>query len=84
MTLQGDGNLVIYDRNGTPRWQSGTVGRGAKTVFQADGNLVVYTSDMTTAWSTRTDGHDGAELVLGRDGKATVRYGNTVLWSSGT
>lgn len=83
MAFQGDGNFVLYDRNGTPRWQSATVGRGAKVVFQDDGNLVVYTSDMSTAWSSRTNGHDGAQLVLGRDGVATIRSGGSVLWSSG-
>ncbi|WP_320773019.1 hypothetical protein [Streptomyces sp. CRN 30] len=84
LTFQDDGNLVLHDRQGRPRWQSGTVGQGARTVFQGDGNLVVYAPGMRPVWSTRTDGHDGAELVLGGDGGLTVRHGTTVLWSART
>jgi hypothetical protein len=82
LVLQGDGNLVLYDRQGHPRWQSGTVGQGATTVFQADGNFVVYTSSMHPVWSSRTDGQDGAELLLGADGNLTIRHGAAVLWSA--
>ncbi|MEU1089404.1 hypothetical protein ABZ401_21740 [Streptomyces sp. NPDC005892] len=84
LTLQGDGNLVLHDREGRPTWASGTTGLGAMTVFQADGNLVVYTRDMRPAWSSRTDGHDGAELVLGTDGNLVVRHGDATLWAAGT
>ncbi|MEU1089408.1 hypothetical protein ABZ401_21765 [Streptomyces sp. NPDC005892] len=84
LAFQGDGNLVLYDKQGTPLWWSGTVGQGAKAVFQADGNLAVYTQDSRTAWSSRTQGHDGASLVLRADGNMVVQQGGTVLWSSGT
>ncbi|MCX5401193.1 hypothetical protein [Streptomyces sp. NBC_00102] len=84
LAFQGDGNLVLYDRESRPLWASGTVGQGARTVFQADGNLVVYTRDMRTAWSSRTDGHEGAELVLGDDGNLLVRQGGTRLWATDT
>ncbi|WP_345622986.1 hypothetical protein [Streptomyces ziwulingensis] len=84
LIFQGDGNLVLYDKKGTPLWWSGTAGQGAKAVFQADGNLAVYTGDGQTAWSSRTDGHDGAELVLRADGNVVVQQGGTVLWSTGT
>ncbi|MFF7361473.1 hypothetical protein [Streptomyces sp. NPDC008125] len=84
LAFQGDGNLVLYDRESRPLWASGTVGQGARTVFQADGNLVVYTRDMRAAWSSRTDGHDGAELVLENDGNLLVRQGGTRLWATDT
>ncbi|GHB78409.1 hypothetical protein GCM10010377_80710 [Streptomyces viridiviolaceus] len=84
LAFQGDGNLVLYDRQGTPLWWSGTVGQGVKTVFQADGNLVVYTQDGQTAWASRTMGHDGAQLVLEPSGNVSIRYGGSVLWSTHT
>jgi hypothetical protein len=41
--MQGDGNLVLYDYAGHPRWASGTDGHhGARLVLQCDGNLVIY------------------------------------------
>ncbi|MDX3850973.1 hypothetical protein [Streptomyces sp. AK02-01A] len=82
LAFQGDGNLVLYNRDGSPRWQSATVGHGAKALFQMDGNLVVYTADMTPAWSSHTEGHNGAQLVLDRDGVMRIRSGADVLWSS--
>ncbi|MFD9390957.1 hypothetical protein ACFWBB_09520 [Streptomyces sp. NPDC060000] len=84
LVFQGDGNLVLYDKKGTPLWWSGTVGQGAKAVFQADGNFAVYTQNGATAWSSRTDGHNGAQLVLGADGNVMIRSGGAVLWSTGT
>ncbi|GGQ98572.1 hypothetical protein [Streptomyces flaveolus] len=83
--FQGDGNLVLYNQQGTPLWWSGTVGQGAvKAVFQADGNLALYAGDGRTVWSTHTEGHDGARLVLRADGNMVIEYGGTVIWSSGT
>ncbi|GGS62720.1 hypothetical protein AB0E75_22320 [Streptomyces griseoviridis] len=85
LAFQGDGNLVLYDRQGTPLWWSGTAGQGGvKAVFQADGNLAVYAGDARTVWSSRTDGHDGSRLVLRADGNMVIEYGGTVLWSTGT
>ncbi|MFJ3671211.1 hypothetical protein ACIPSE_32600 [Streptomyces sp. NPDC090106] len=85
LAFQGDGNLVLYDKAGTPLWWSGTAGQGGvKAVFQADGNLAVYAGDSRTVWSSRTDGHDGARLVLRADGNMVIVQGGTVLWSTGT
>jgi hypothetical protein len=58
LSMQTDGNLVLYDnRNGTPRWASGTNGSGAtQMLFQPDGNLVVYTAGYASAvWASHTD-----------------------------
>ncbi|MGW1468186.1 hypothetical protein ACWCPT_28020 [Streptomyces sp. NPDC002308] len=83
--FQGDGNLVLYDTQGTPLWWSGTVGQGGvKAVFQADGNLAVYSQDGRTVWSSHTEGHDGSRLVLRADGNVVIEQGSTVLWSTGT
>jgi len=50
MRMQGDGNLVIYDRNNGVVWSSGSVVPGGygntiqpfRFVVQEDGNLVIY------------------------------------------
>jgi GH25 family lysozyme M1 (1,4-beta-N-acetylmuramidase) len=53
--LQADGNLVVYDAGGRPRWSSGTSGTGPhnRLVLQDDGNLVLY-GVHRAVWNTRT------------------------------
>jgi len=42
MTMQGDGNLVLY-RGDEPLWATGTNGEhGAHCVFQKDGHFLIY------------------------------------------
>ncbi|MFD4502695.1 protein kinase [Streptomyces sp. NPDC058457] len=84
MTMQTDGNLVIYDEDHHRRWSSGTSGTGYRAIMQADGNLVVYDKDTWGVWSSVTSGHDGACLYLGTDGDVSVVYQGTTLWSAGT
>ncbi|MCH5674437.1 protein kinase domain-containing protein [Streptomyces gilvus] len=84
MTMQTDGNLVIYDEDHHRRWSSGTSGTGYRAIMQADGNLVVYDKDTWGVWSSVTSGHDGAYLYLGTDGDVSVVYQGTTLWSAGT
>jgi hypothetical protein len=56
LTMQYDGNLVIYDQYNRPRWATGTNGSGAtQMVFQQDRNLVLYTSGYKrAAWASGT------------------------------
>jgi hypothetical protein len=54
-SMQGDGNLVVYDASGTPRWASGTAGySGSHLTVQSDGNTVIYTPSGQPVWSTGT------------------------------
>lgn len=56
-TLQGDGNLVLYDRSARPLWYSGTAGNSnLRTVIQQDGNLVIYNQLNRAFWATNTSG----------------------------
>jgi hypothetical protein len=49
--LQLDGNLVVYDRDGSARWSSGTSGnRNARLVVQDDGNVAIVSWDGRTVW----------------------------------
>jgi hypothetical protein len=52
--MQGDGNLVLYDVNNSPRWDSGTWGfPGSFLIMQNDGNLVIYQGS-TPLWASNT------------------------------
>jgi len=46
LTMQEDGNAVLYARGGRPLWNSGVTGpdmrHGQELIVQDDGNLVVY------------------------------------------
>jgi hypothetical protein len=55
LTLQSDGNLVLYTRTGKALWSSGTGGKGVSDlVMQNDGNLVLYRRSTGKAtWSSK-------------------------------
>jgi hypothetical protein len=85
LTMQSDGNLVVYDENGHARWASNTVGRGSYATFQDDGNFVVYDSGNHAVWASNTSGHPGAVLAVQDDGNVVIYAANgAVLWATGT
>jgi hypothetical protein len=57
LSMQTDGNLVLYDYQHHPVWASGTNGHpGAYLVIQKDGNAVIY-KGITPLWATNTVGN---------------------------
>jgi hypothetical protein len=86
LTMQGDGNLVLYAPGGIPIWASNTAGsEGAQLVMQTDGNLVVAGPGGRPLWAAGTGGHIGSVLILQVDGDAVIDApGNVVLWSTNT
>ncbi|MFE2718807.1 hypothetical protein ACFXKI_44515 [Streptomyces mirabilis] len=84
LTMQTDGNFVIYDNDRHGLWSTRTNGVGYRAIMQADGNFVIYDRSSRGIWSTGTAGHDGAILSLQNDGNVTVRYKGRSLWASGT
>ena len=55
LTLQGDGNLVLYTSSNTALWSSKTPGTtGSRLVMQNDGNLALYNTSNAVIWSTGT------------------------------
>ena len=49
--MQSDGNLVVYDAQGSGLWASGTVGNpNARLLVQNDGNLVMYGANGQPVW----------------------------------
>jgi hypothetical protein len=85
LSMQGDGNLVVYS-NAEPKWNSSTGGSGADhLVMQTDGNLVLYTASGVPKWFTNTSGNPGAKLVIQSDGNLVLySAGNAPLWMSGS
>lgn len=87
MTMQPDGNLVVYvgSSNSKVVWASGTWGRTPLyTIMQPDGNLVTYFTS-GGPWSPNTWGHPGAFFRLQDDANLIV-YSSSggVLWSPNT
>lgn len=80
--MQGDGNLVMYRKDGSVRWSTGK--NGLYSIMQRDGNFVEYSS-FSALWHTGTYGNPGAALVIQDDGNLVIyaAYGRGPLWSIG-
>jgi RHS repeat-associated protein len=49
--MQGDGNLVVYDADGVPVWNSGTAGYDGARLEIANDTMAIVAPDNTTLWS---------------------------------
>jgi CHAP domain len=84
LTMQTDGNLVLYAPGHVAVWSTGTAGQnGAILAEQSDGNLVVIAPGNRAVWSSGTSGHAGTVLQVQNDGNA-VQYapGHVAIWST--
>ncbi len=86
LTLQPDGNLVLYQQEHQPVWATGTDGQDVSTAsMQEDGNLVLYSSSGDAVWATETDGNAGASVVLQDDCNLVIYSSdNMPLWATNT
>jgi hypothetical protein len=85
LTLQTDGNLVLYYK-GTALWQSGTSGLPvAFLAMQSDGNLVLYNNSDEPIWDSGTAGRGPSSLKVQPDGNVVIyTANNTPTWSTQT
>lgn len=85
LSMQTDGNLVLYGPAGAMWWTSTNGGSDRRMVMQADGNLVVYNSANQALWSSATYGNPGARLVVQNDGNLVIyNTANQGVWASNT
>jgi hypothetical protein len=89
LTMQFDGNFVLYDENNVARWAANTFGRGAYAEFQVDGNLVVYDINGVAIGTNRVPSntccHSGWNLHVQEDGNVVIYApGWSPRWSTGT
>jgi hypothetical protein len=83
LTLQEDGNLVLYSGD-EPVWSTSTGGQNVvRAEVQKDGNFVLYTPD-DAVWASETKGAKDVRLIL-QDDRNLVLYGfDGPAWSSET
>ena len=91
LTLQSDGNLVIYDTTpAQPIWATGTWNlpadrRPTHVDMQADGNVVLYNDANQPAWASGSSGTASPYLELQDDGNLVAyENGRTPIWASGS
>jgi lambda family phage minor tail protein L len=90
LTMQTDGNLVIYDKAGTAVWNTGTYNTAAHfAYFQADGNLVLLdNTGVTPIWWLNKGSYGqwtGYRWKLEKNGDFVLySANNTALWRSAT
>jgi len=84
LTMQTDGNLVMYNGSGSAVWSTGTHGSGAThATMQTDGNLVLYTASGTSVWASNTHGDNGAYLAVEDNGNLDI-YVTVPSWATNT
>jgi hypothetical protein len=85
LTMQTDGNFVLYDENFRPRWATNTVNRGSYTEFQMDANLVVYQGFSLPTWASNTCCHSFYQLAIQADGNVVIYNTNDApVWATNT
>lgn len=93
LTMQGDGNLVLYEGIASPPWRAvwatdtwnlPPLRRPIRADMQQDGNFVLY-SEIGPEWASSTHTFPGSRLVL-QDDRNLVIYdsNNTARWASNT
>jgi hypothetical protein len=91
LTMQSDGNVVLYNSLSKPLWQTNTTGSNLREfIMQTDGNLVLYDTSGQPHWNSKTQGHPGAFLNVQDDGNlvvyragSTTETANNALWDAG-
>jgi hypothetical protein len=84
LSMQYDGNLVVY-RYGKARWSTRTDGNyGARAVMQGDGNFVVYDGAGRPLWNSATNGTGANRLVMQTDGNLVLYTPRRPVWCTYT
>ena len=86
LVLQGDGNLVLYTKDGKVLWTTKTNGTpNTNLVMQGDGNLVLYGDGGKVLWRSATNSNGASRLVMQNDGNLVIyASGGRSVWASHT
>lgn len=92
LTLQSDGNVVLYTSSSQPIWATNTWGIQPRNfTMQTDGNLVLYDAAGNARWHSNTWNNPGAFFRVQDDGNLVIYRGSgrteaadDALWHSGT
>jgi hypothetical protein len=84
LTMEGDGNLVLYAPDHRVLWESNTAGNpGTVLDNQDDGNLVLYAPGNKPIWETKTAGNPNSVLIVQDDGNVVLYApGNKPIWET--
>jgi hypothetical protein len=90
LTMQSDGNLVLYrntnvfnDSVDHPIWSTNTFRWKEpvlECVMQKNGDLVLYDQKHKIMWSSQTGGHPGAKLSMDDDGSIYIHKDEVCFW----
>jgi len=84
LTMQFDGNLVLYAPGNWPIWNSGTDKPGSVAVMQADGNLVILAPGTIPVWNSGSSS-PGSVAIIQTDGNFVIYApGNQPVWNTET
>jgi RHS repeat-associated protein len=90
LTMQADGNLVLYplaagSSSSTALWSTGTSTPGSYAEFGTDGNLEVYSPTGTQLWSSGLAASTGTVLQIQNDADMAIdNSAGTPVWTSNT
>jgi hypothetical protein len=87
LTMQADGNLVLFDKANVARWSSETNLAGvSRLVMQANGNLqVLRNSDSAVMWQSNTVGSGGNRVAMQTDGNVVIyNSSDNAVWATNT
>jgi len=84
LSVQTDGNLIIYSSNGSSTWSTGSGGRATSVYslqYQANGNLLLTDSNNNTIYSFITNNTTtSTKLTLTNNGNLILYNGSNAVW----
>ncbi|WP_309116117.1 S8 family serine peptidase [Saccharothrix sp.] len=81
LTLQNDGNLVLYNASNQAEWHTFTYNSDVtRAELQSDGNFVLYSTAGAPRWHTFTYGTPSDRLVVQNDGNVVLYGGSQYYW----
>jgi|SRR5579859_6110165 len=87
LTVQSDGNVVLYDPYSRPLWATKTDYHpsGVQLVLEIDGNLALYQNDPVAIWTSGTHGVGPSPfLLMQNDGNLAMYTGQQPYWATST